>query len=138
MTDTQKKRRWIVPALVVSLAINLLVAGIVIGALVSGGGKHRGGHDGGPARGFIGEPFLRALPQEDRRALAQALRENPGALQETREALRERVQGLLMVLRSDPSTPPPPPIFFRSNAHWWWIDKSMGSAFVEAACCYVA
>ena len=101
MSDTPKKRRWLVPALVISLALNLLVVGIVIGAITSGG-KHRGGHDGGPARGFIGEPFLRALPQEHRRALAEGLRENPVAMQETREALRERVQNLLTVLRSDP------------------------------------
>lgn len=102
MSDTPKKRRWLVPALVISLALNLLVVGIVIGAVTSGGGKQRGGHDGGPARGFIGEPFLRALPQEHRRALAEGLRENPVAMQETREALRERVQNLLTVLRTDP------------------------------------
>ena len=101
MSDTPKKRRWLVPTLVISLALNLLVVGIVIGAITSGG-KHRGGHDGGPARGFIGEPFLRALPPEHRRALAEGLRENPVAMQETREALRERVQNLLTVLRSDP------------------------------------
>lgn len=102
MTETLKKRRWLVPVLVISLAMNVLVAGVVIGAVVSGGGKHRGTNDGGPARGFIGEPFLRALPQDHRRALAQGLRENPREIQETREALRERVQNLLAVLRTDP------------------------------------
>lgn len=102
MTETNKKRRWLIPALIVSLAINLLVIGVVIGAFVSGGANYRGRVDSSPARGFIGKPFLYALPQEDRRALGQEFRENPAAILETREALRERVQGLLEVLRNDP------------------------------------
>ena len=102
MTDAPKKRRWLIPSLVVSLALNLLVVGVVLGALVSGGGKHRGDRDAGPARGFIGEPFLRALPQEDRRALARNFRDNPGSIQETRQALAERVEGFLGALRAEP------------------------------------
>ncbi|MBM2577065.1 periplasmic heavy metal sensor [Jannaschia sp. Os4] len=63
-------RRWVPWALAASLAVNLLVAGAVVGAMAMGGGDR--------ARGFGGPPELalaRALPKEERARLREALRD---------------------------------------------------------------
>ncbi|SFR34148.1 Uncharacterized membrane protein [Yoonia tamlensis] len=71
MADGQEKNgRLMRIVLVVSLAVNLAVAGLVVGTVVSG----RLGE--GPPRSFdlgLG-PMARALAPEDRRAIGQALR----------------------------------------------------------------
>lgn len=101
MTETPKKtRRWIMPLLLVSLALNLLVIGIVVGWMASLGGGKRA--EFGPARGLLGEPFLRALPMSERRALLRDIARESPRLRESRETLRARFEAFLAALRAEP------------------------------------
>ena len=97
-----RKRRWLMPLLFTSLAVNLLVAGIVVGWSVSDGRKDR---LKGPIRGVLGEPFVRALPDSARQAIRRDIEQERGRISESRAALRERVQAFLAALRSDPFEP---------------------------------
>ncbi len=96
------RRRWLIPALLVSLAINLLIVGIVVGFAVSPNAPRNTDRVGGPARSIIGEPFVRALPKKDRQALIKAIGAERGRLRENRAALRARFEALLVALRADP------------------------------------
>ncbi|MEO1536799.1 MAG: periplasmic heavy metal sensor [Pseudomonadota bacterium] len=100
--DTPKPRRWLMPALLASLTINLLVAGLVAGALLSPNGpRHGGGNDQRALRGVLGEPFFRALPQEQRRAMVRDIIGNREKFREGHEILRARVDSFLAALRSE-------------------------------------
>lgn len=90
--------RWMRIALVVSLALNLLIAGLVIGAIAG-----RRGHDGDRrvARDVAAAPFVMALERADRRAVIGKLRGEPGGLRENRRLIRERFASLLSALRAD-------------------------------------
>lgn len=70
VTDTRRPARWMRPALVVSLALNLLILGAIGGALLLRG--HGPGHDW--HGGFAGGPITRALSDEDRRAIGRQMR----------------------------------------------------------------
>jgi uncharacterized membrane protein len=102
-TPETKPRRWLMPAFLVSLALNLLVAGMVVGWM----GNKRGpdNPDDRRAGALVGTPFVRALPPDDRRALARELQSNRTALRDNREALRARFDTLLAALRADPFDP---------------------------------
>ena len=68
-TEPKPKRRWVMPVLFVSLAMNLLVAGIILGrALAPDDHRHRD-RIAGPIRSVIGEPFVRALSRDDRKSV---------------------------------------------------------------------
>ncbi len=83
--------------LICSLALNLAVAGLAVGAAFGPHGPGRGDRMGGPAG-----PVLRALPEEDRRAvIAELRRDRP----ERRGARRERFHGLLEAIAADPFDP---------------------------------
>ncbi len=96
------KRRWLMPTLLISLAINLLIVGIVVGFAISPKGHRNADRAGGHARSIIGEPFVRALPQADRQALIKAIGAERGRLRENRAALRDRFEALLVALHADP------------------------------------
>lgn len=104
MTDTPEnppnKRRWLMPLLLVSLAINLLIAGIFIGAMLSPDGL-RNRAENASVRGVVGEPFFRALPREERRALIREVVRNRDKIRESREGLRQRFQDFLTTLRAE-------------------------------------
>ena len=101
--DTPKRRRWLVPLLFVSLAVNLLVVGVVAGAMFSPDGpRHWGGEDHRALRGVVGEPFFRALPVRERRALVRDAAANHDRMRESRASLQERLDAFLMAIRSDP------------------------------------
>ena len=105
--DTPKPaaRRWLLPVLFLSLALNLLVVGVFVGRLFAPMDSRKGERIAGPIRSVVGEPFVRALTREDRRAmLAEFKREGP-RIRESREALRRQVQAFLAALRSDPFDP---------------------------------
>lgn len=87
--------RWLKIALVVSLGLNLAVAGIVTGAAL-------GGRDGSrPDRDFARTPFMSAVPREHRGPLAGALRAEGERFGENRRLLRARFEEILDVLRAD-------------------------------------
>jgi len=107
MTEEHAKpqRRWLVPALLLSLALNLLIVGIVVGFAISPKASRNSDQLSGNARSLIGAPFVRALPQEDRQALIKAIRAENGRLRENRAALRARFEAFLGALRADPFEP---------------------------------
>lgn len=112
-----RRAGWMRPLLIVSLAVNLLVAGVVLGALVRGGGSHR---DFGPSGRDPVLPYTRALSEEQRHALrndlAQAFGRGRGEAfgqgrdgqgrdgqgRDGRGALVQSFDAALTVLRSDP------------------------------------
>ena len=59
----------------------------------------------GPVRSVLGEPFIRALSKEHRRALLSDLRSDGPRIRETREGLRQRFEAFLTALRTDPFIP---------------------------------
>lgn len=88
-------------ALILSLAANLLIVGIVAGAIA---GRDRD-RDGRPDRALadVGfNPFIAALPPSDRRAMGIALVKRAGDLRRNRTELRREFGELLTALRADP------------------------------------
>lgn len=90
------------PLLFVSLAANLLIVGVVVGWSFSDGGKDR---PKGPIRGVLGEPFVRALPEDARQAIRNDIANERSRISESRNALRDRFEAFLTALRSDPFVP---------------------------------
>lgn len=108
MTDTDKPvtgpmRRPLRYLLIGSLALNLLVFGVLVGALVSG----RGG--GGPFRGIdlaLG-PVVAALDEADRRAIRADLHERDAIPRPSRHDRETAFANLVAALRQDPFEPAP-------------------------------
>lgn len=82
--------------LIVSLALNLLVAGLVAGAWLRDG--RPGGRDRDPGFG----PFGEALSDADRRELRRAFMARMPEMRENRAALRADMQGVVTALRAEP------------------------------------
>ncbi|MFO8126515.1 periplasmic heavy metal sensor [Yoonia sp.] len=97
MPASRPVRLWRI-VLVLSLALNLAIAGMVTGAVVSG----RAGD--GPLRSFdlgIG-PIARALEPQERRAVRRSLREDRGL---RGMDFRERMNGVVEALKAEPFDP---------------------------------
>lgn len=92
---------WTKVLLVVSLALNLLVAGALIGAALGHGRDDRREREDVP-REFMRSPFLGALETEDRRAVGRDLMRAEGTLRENRAELRARFERLLAAIRAEP------------------------------------
>lgn len=101
VTDPAPRRRWLMPLLLASLALNLLIVGIVVGALVSPGGPRDRDEASRTLRGVVGEPFYRALPEGERRSMMREALGNREAFRESREALRARLEAFLAALRAE-------------------------------------
>ncbi len=86
-------------ALALSVALNLGVAGLAVGAWL-GDGPHRG-----MPRDMSFGPFTEALDEDDRRAIRKALLERLGEFREQRAAARAEFETLLATLRVDPFDP---------------------------------
>ena len=98
----RRLRPWILVTLTVSLSLNLLVVGLVAGALLWHGPEHR---DGGRRLdlGDIGfGPFVAALPPRDRRELGRAIEREAGSFRENRILMIRQFEALLAALRADP------------------------------------
>ncbi len=97
---SSKRMRW---ALGLSLAVNLLVVGLVAGAAYRVGGPHEGA-DGGPGGNLrnYGTPYIAALPQDRRRAIFKDLRANTGVGHMNRAARRAQYDQALEALRAVP------------------------------------
>lgn len=98
--ETQKKptmRRSTRILLVGSLAVNLLVAGLVVGAVVA----HWQGDDG-PRRSDIGfaSPYTKALSHADRRAIGKAIRKHHRKAGENRAVIARQYQEVVTLLRA--------------------------------------
>lgn len=109
MSDNAKpKRRWVTVLLTVSLALNLLVAGVALGTAY----RVKGGDHGKTPPGF-GPALYRALPKEDRKALRTELQE--------RHLQGARLRGqdfaaLEAALRADPFDPEVVEVLLRQQA----------------------
>lgn len=92
-----RSTRGIRIALGISLALNLLVVGAVVGAFL---------RDGGPRERIVRDldfgPFTEALSPTDREALRKDFVARMPALRDTRRAIRADFDRLLVVLRTDP------------------------------------
>jgi len=100
--ETPKRRRWVMPLLFTSLAVNLLIIGLVAGAFLSPDGPRKPGNENQRAiRGVLGEPFFQALPRDERRAMVRDIIGNRDQFREGRDALRQRVESFLAELRSE-------------------------------------
>lgn len=90
--------KWTRLVLVLSLALNLLVVGVVVGGAVR---HHRHGGDES-ARDIGFGPFTEALSKEDRKALRRAfLAANPG-FRDMRKDMGRDMGDLIAALRADP------------------------------------
>jgi uncharacterized membrane protein len=92
--------RGIKIALAVSVALNLAVAGLALGARMADGPRH------GMPRDLSFGPFSEALSDQDRRALRRSLAERAGEFRESRQAARAEFEALLVALRAEPFDPP--------------------------------
>lgn len=100
-TDPQKKPhapRWMRITLVISLAFNLLIAGLALGA---GMAKDKWRHHDMGALGAM----TRALEDQDRQALRQEIRKSFASKEAMRQARNDRTQALLEALRTTPFNP---------------------------------
>ncbi|TCO73981.1 periplasmic heavy metal sensor [Rhodovulum euryhalinum] len=94
-----RTRTWVRVALVASLALNVLILGVVGGAVLNKGRDHP------PRTAFApGEygPYGRALADTDRAALRAALKAEAPRLRENRAAVRQGFRDLLAALRAEP------------------------------------
>ncbi|MEQ8895754.1 MAG: periplasmic heavy metal sensor [Roseovarius sp.] len=99
---TGKARGWVKILLVVSLGLNLLVAGVVAGSFLSGGKWH---HKGAPRLETMGGPLTRALSDEDRRAIGMKIRQSYKDGTFSRDRHREEFDGLISDLKATPFDP---------------------------------
>ncbi|NHB78522.1 periplasmic heavy metal sensor [Rhodobacter calidifons] len=91
--------RWLKLALAVSVGLNLVVAGLVLGAWLREGPRK------GMPRDLSFGPFTEALSDKDRRALRRDLMGRLGEFRTAREAARAEFAGLLTALRAEPFDP---------------------------------
>ncbi|MFZ1469179.1 MAG: periplasmic heavy metal sensor [Paracoccaceae bacterium] len=89
--------RWMKIVLALSLALNLAIAGLAVGAML------RGGPHG--ARDFGLGPLTEALSREDRKALRAGFIQAHPDLRADRQAARADFAALLQILRTDPMDP---------------------------------
>ena len=107
MTETQTNvppsppttSRGVKIALVVSVALNLAVAGLAAGAWL------RDGPRGGMPRDMSFGPFSEALDDADRKSIRRSLLERVGEFREQRKAAKAEFEALLVALRAEPFEP---------------------------------
>ena len=107
---TKEKPRtagWVKALLFVSLALNLVIVGIVAGSVIG-----RDGGKGGDRQGRIGAlrdlgplPFVMAFDKDQRQALASEMRDKTQGNRASRADLRQKVESVLESLRSDSFDP---------------------------------
>lgn len=90
--------------LAVSLALNLLVLGLLVGALLRGGGGEHPAEARMPSslRALGATPFLLALSEADRDLLLADAGQRGDDLRANRAALRDGVDAMVRALRSEP------------------------------------
>ncbi len=93
-----KPRRLTRVLLIGSLALNLLIVGVVGGAAIS----LRGGSDKGPVSDRFGSPHIKALTFDDKREVGRAIRSAYRKSNVDHRADHQHYQEALVVLRSSP------------------------------------
>ena len=96
MSPVPATSRGVKIALALSVALNLAVAGLALGAWLGGGG-----HRDMPRDMSFG-PFSEALDSSDRRAIRRALLDRLGEFRTSRTEARAEFETLLQTLRADP------------------------------------
>ena len=76
MVEAAKRAgRWTRWALIISLALNLIVIGAVVGTVLRHGSEgHRDAHGDKHGHDMAGGPLTQALSREDRRAIGREMR----------------------------------------------------------------
>lgn len=97
--DVKKKRRWVPIMLTVSLILNVLVVGVVLGTAL----RFRDGGGEGPPIAF-GQALYRALPGVERKELRRGLSEQYSKRSQQRSA---DFKALSQALRAVPFDPQP-------------------------------
>ena len=101
MSNDTQPRRGMRIALILSLGLNLLILGALLGLVVVGAGRVSDG--AGPGLRAVGlGPILPLLAAEDRVAMGERLRENRSRFGEQGRTLGQAVRGLSDALRSEP------------------------------------
>ncbi len=98
---------WMRITLAVSLALNLLVVGVIAGAFIAGLDKRTSRPSGGtPEVRMMREmgfgPFLNAFNADQNRELGRLIRQEVGSLAMNRDALRQELATMVSTLRSTP------------------------------------
>lgn len=100
-TETPKRGwRWGRVVLGLSLALNVLVLGVVLGGIL--GHRHDFDRDRHSDRFAEIGPYSRALTETDRAALRARLREAAPQVRQNRKAVRESFDAVLAALRAEP------------------------------------
>lgn len=94
-------RRWPKWLFVASLALNLVILGIIGGAAL----RHGRGAGQMIVRDLAFGPYSEALSRDDREALRRAFMDRPGAVREELQTARSEFKRLLEALRADPFVP---------------------------------
>lgn len=97
-----KLRGWIKVVLFTSLAINLAVAGLTLGAVLRRDGMAERQHSRGSS---IGGPYTAALTREDRRAIWQDMRALQGEGRPSRAEVQAEFDDVVAALRAEPYDP---------------------------------
>ncbi|MFU8865163.1 MAG: periplasmic heavy metal sensor [Rhodobacterales bacterium] len=97
-----KLRGWIKVVLFTSLAINLAVAGLALGAALRHDGMAERQHTRGSS---IGGPYTAALTREDRRAIWQEMRALKGDGRPSRAEVQAEFDFVVAALRAEPYDP---------------------------------
>lgn len=100
-TEKPRMKRWLRVVLVLSLALNLIIVGLVAGAAM------RFGHKGPPPHvgEHPGSPILRALDHDDRREVGRSIRKTYRAYAATAESEQSFYLKLADVIEADPLQP---------------------------------
>ncbi|KPP93638.1 MAG: putative integral membrane protein [Rhodobacteraceae bacterium HLUCCA08] len=96
----RRMRRWQRWLLVVSLGVNLLILGIVAGAVLNRDGPMRA-----PRIDLSIGPFTRALPDEARRAVVDRMRAQGFLTRDGRDAMRADAEELLALIAAESFDP---------------------------------
>lgn len=106
MTDMEDKPersgRGVRIALFASLAVNILIVGMIAGALLRGDGRPARQGDLSPAFDAGIGPFGQAMTREERRELAQRIAGHRDAFRQNRARMQTHLVEILAVLRTQP------------------------------------
>lgn len=94
-----RSRPWVTVLLVVSLALNLAIAGVIAGAFLSG---FKGNGRFGEVRELGFGPFSDALSDDDRKSLRRAFVQRAPDIVASRRQTRADIAMVLAALRADP------------------------------------